>query len=865
VTAGLAAGEPPPRGRGLLQRLALLARRRYGRVFAALLVLVAVSLALASRLRFDTDVLHLLPHKDPVVQAYLETLAEFGTFDYLMVAVEIPEGAPADPYETYVDALAKRLGALPQFETVEHRTGDVAELLEEFFPEAFLFLDEAGRRELTARLGDDAVRQRVREVRRLLTTPQSLVLKDLLRLDPLGIASIFVDRLASGQGSLAMDWASGYYLSNDQRLLLILAKPRHPPQDIGFDEAMVAAADEAIAATGAEWGEIAGPEAPPPPTARLGGAYVTAMEDAHLIQGDMVVNMASSMALVLLLFLFAFRRAGTLVYAFLPLVVGLVLTFGFSAVAFGVLSSATSGTAALLIGLGIDFVIVSYGRFVEERQRGRGLEGALEAMMGSSGRAVVVGAVTTAATFYAFTFTDFRGLRQMGLLTGTGILFCMAAVLWLLPAMLAWSEDHHRRRDRQPNLYLHSFGTDRLVRLSMHRPWPVLAVGLAITAAAGVLTCGLTFQDNWRAMRPAGNRGVEVEAEVSRHFKSDFDFMMLVLSGNDLDQLLERTDEATRRAQQLVADGVLTGVNSVTSVVPPPGRQQEALAWLAAGRRDGALDPGRIRATFDAEARAEGLSPAYFDRGLDLLDQALSASHPLRLADLPKGGQARRLIDRVILKRGDTWKSVIYLYPPAEVWRRTAPPEAQALAAELGPGAILTGANVINENMRQRIRTDAWIAALLGTVVVFLLLWLDFRRLSAALFALTPLGVGILWMLGGMVALGISMNFMNIFVTTMIIGIGVDYGLHMVHRYREVRNTPGADLEAGLVETGNALLIAALSTVAGFGSLSLSHYPGLRSTGYVAILGALATCVVAVTLLPAYLSLRVKRRQRRES
>ena len=115
-----------------------------------------------------------------------------------------------------------------------------------------------------------------------------------------------------------------------------------------------------------------------------------------------------------------------------------------------------------------------------------------------------------------------------------------------------------------------------------------------------------------------------------------------------------------------------------------------------------------------------------------------------------------------------------------------------------------------------------------------------------------------------MVALGIAMNFMNIFVTTMIIGIGVDYGIHMMHRYRECRDLSLADLESGLTETGKAVVLAAASTMVGFGSLSLSVYPGLRSMGLVAILGAAATALVAITLLPAYLGLRLRAARARE-
>jgi predicted RND superfamily exporter protein len=116
--------------------------------------------------------------------------------------------------------------------------------------------------------------------------------------------------------------------------------------------------------------------------------------------------------------------------------------------------------------------------------------------------------------------------------------------------------------------------------------------------------------------------------------------------------------------------------------------------------------------------------------------------------------------------------------------------------------------------------------------------------------------MGMVWMLGIMALMGLAMNFMNIFVTTMIIGIGVDYGVHAIHRYRENQRRPGGDLEEDLVQTGSAIAIAALSTMVGFGSLSLSHYPGLRSMGLVAILGALTTCLIALTVLPAFLRLR---------
>ena len=203
---------------------------------------------------------------------------------------------------------------------------------------------------------------------------------------------------------------------------------------------------------------------------------------------------------------------------------------------------------------------------------------------------------------------------------------------------------------------------------------------------------------------------------------------------------------------------------------------------------------------------------------------------------------------------------MVFLYPPAKTWRREPPPEAVQLAEELGPHAVLTGANVVSKFLRKRVLRDAITAATLGFVLVTILLWIDFGRLRETLLTLAPLSMGIVLMLGGMAILNISMNFMNIFVTTMIIGIGVDYGVHMMHRHREMKNATNAERIDGLVETGKAIVLAALSTVVGFGSLSLSHYPGLRSMGLVAILGAVSTGAVAITVLPAYLAMRMKKR-----
>jgi predicted RND superfamily exporter protein len=846
----------------VLQRLALFARRRYRAVFVAFAILAAVSIALMLRLSFNTDMLSLLPREDPAVRAYVETLQDFGSSTYLLVAIRIPEDAVVDPYETLADRLAERLGRLPDLKTVQHRVGDPQELLQTFYPKALLFLDEAGRRKLEERLSDEGIQRRVSEVRRQIATPQGLGAKELLRIDPLGLADVFLGRLQSSRGTLRVDWTSGYYLSGDHSLLLILAEPVRGPQDVEFAEQLVAKVDRIVAEESGKWEEIAGPGSKTPKVV-VGGPHLTALGDAGLIRKDMIMNLGTVVPSVLLFFWFTFRRPGTLIYAMLPLLSGLLLTFGFAELAVGSVSSATSGVAALLVGLGIDFVIVSYGRYIEERQKGLGLEDALIAMMGSNGRAVLVGAVTTTATFWAFTFTKFTGLREMGLLTGTGILFCVGSVFLLLPAMLAWSEDHHSRRKTQPTLFLHSFGSQGLMRLSLHHPRPTILIGIVVTLVSLALAVDIEFDESMKTMRPKGNRGIEVAEEVGRKFGSGFDSMSLILTGDTPEEVIELSGRAARGAQRLVETGTLYAYSGVTSLIPPPTQQREALAWLEQERQD-ALDLDRIQATFARAAAAEGLRVEGFKPGLDLLAQVVSLRDTVGYESFQTTQQTRLLLERYLRRTERGWKAAVYLYPPDNRWRREPPPDAVRLAEELGPQAALSGTNVVNQRIRALVLRDAWIACVLGVVLVAALIWIDFRSFTRTLAALAPLTVGLIWMAGGMVAVNTPMNFINIFVTTMIIGIGVDYGVHVLHRFQEVQDLPREQFEKGIVETGKAVVAASVSTVFGFGSMIFSSYPGLVSTGKVAILGAISTCLVAITLLPAVLSWRYRRRRQKE-
>jgi predicted RND superfamily exporter protein len=806
-------------------------------VATAILAWVAAGL-LATRVEVETDILSLVPRNNPVVEGFKKTVARFGSVDTLLVVIHLDPELELETTIDFADSLASSLRDWDLIDWVEYRVGSTAEAAIPLLDRATLFLDPEELDEVLAGLDDEGLKETAMRLRAQLMAPQSVVTKNLLRLDPFGLLPRILSKIRFGGVGVRVDPETGCLIDDGRRFLLMMAKPTGPAQDLKFDRRLKAGLAERVEAAEEAWRGEGGGDVPP--LVEFTGGYVVALDDARLITSDMVVGLVSSLIGVMALFLLAFRRRAALVYAFFPLVTGIALAFAFGAVALGRINSLTSAFGGLVIGLGIDFIIVLYARYVEERRSGASHEEAVDAMGRLTGVGVLLGAVTTAATFYAFLVTDFAGLWELGLLTGTGILLLVVTVFLLLPALLTIIQQ--RGRGDRP-LHLHSFGSDLLFRASMRRPGLTIAAAALITLVLGFGISRLKWDDDFRNMRSGDNRAIQLRQEVMDAFDLRFSPMVLRCDGADETEALAGCRAILPELEALVDGENLAGVDTIAGIIPPRAVQEESIARLeeAAPALEG------VRGRFEMALRSSGLNPAAFSDGIEIFMTALDRRQPLSLVDL-EGTPLARVVDRYVAAGDGEVSAAIYLYPPVGEWRRGASPALQALISRY-PGIVLAGPNIISAELRKIVWDDALKAAVLGMIVVFILMWLDLGGPLRALLALLPLAVGMVWMLGAMGLMGLRLNFFNIFVLTMIIGIGVDYGVHLLHRWYE----SGGDREA-LAETAKAIAVAALTTMVGFGSLVLSHYPGLRSVGAAAILGAFSTAVLGITLLPALLS-----------
>jgi len=847
---------------GLFLSIEEFSRRHPGTIFLLTTLTIIVATILGSQITLDTDILALVPRGDRAVDAFKTSLQEFGGADYVAVLIEAPAGHTADEYQDFVDMFAEKVSDLDGILQVEYRIGGSSELLALFRKYALLFLPPEELPRLREKLSDEAITKQVADNRRILENPSATFLKEVVRVDPLGLRSLLWGHLLKGKGALKLNPVDGYYMSQDETALLVLIKPDKPAQNLGFTARLIASLKRAEDDTRRELSADGGTPGVELVTVDYAGSYVVALEDSNLIKSDMKVTAIFSFVGVLGLYLIGYRRLGALLYSSVPLVVGQALTFAIAFMVFGHLNSASSGFVAMVMGLGTDFTIVMYARYVEERRQGLSLAEASRLMMGEGALGMFTGAITSAGTFYSMCVTKFRGLWELGFLIGTGILMSMVAILFLLPAMIQWNESRPRRRSVVGRLHIQSFGFERLIPLATRHPTATLLTLAGVTALLGVSAWNVGFSDNIRDLRSRFNKGTIAQDKVTRKFGGDLNFMIAIAEAPDENAAVEKVRGVLQRAEPFLDRGVLRGTDSILNYLPAPSRQTQVIQALKSPA-GGDFDPNRVEATFRRALSEQGFRDDAFDDYLVDFRAVLARTEPLTLADL-QNANLGAVLDRYIKSSPSTpgggrgsVRAAVYLFLEEGKWRREAPAGlVEALQGE-DPGISVTGVNVVSKRLRDIFAHDATIAISIGILLVSVLLWLDFRSMRDMILANLQVLTGVVWMLGVMSLAGVQMNFINCFVATMILGVGVDYGIHLIHRMR----LNGEVVDAGVMETGKAVAMAAMTNIVGFGSLALSNYPGLRSVGIISSVGSLACLLTALTLLPAALVIWKPRRK----
>jgi hypothetical protein len=210
-----------------------------------------------------------------------------------------------------------------------------------------------------------------------------------------------------------------------------------------------------------------------------------------------------------------------------------------------------------------------------------------------------------------------------------------------------------------------------------------------------------------------------------------------------------------------------------------------------------------------------------------------------------------RIKNQYVNEAGD--KYLVTIYPKEQIWNYEALTRFAKQLETVSPK--ITGSPPIFLHLIRLIGRDGLMATILTVIIVTILLWIDFRSLRFALLGVIPLITGGIWMLGIMKSFGAMLTMLNVMAIPMIVGIGIDDGVHILHRYmfEGLRKTPIV-----LRSTGKAVLLTSLTTMVGFGSLMTASYRGWVGFGILLVTGVGACFVTTVLFIPSIIGLMTK-------
>jgi hopanoid biosynthesis associated RND transporter like protein HpnN len=604
-------------------------------------------------------------------------------------------------------------------------------------------------------------------------------------------------------------------------------------------------------------------------------------------QKDTTVASVVSLLLCAIIFIYGYNETGRPIKATICLVVGLGYTLAFTTLTVGHLNILTITFVPMLIGLAIDYAVHLITRYEEELHHGRTKEEAITKAMVYTGQGIFTGALTTSGAFLAMYFTNFQGIKEMGIICGGGLLVCLAPMMTMLPVLLLRGRQNaldHRIRDdgRRP----------RIENIWLQRPGLVAGITGMLCLAALIEGRKVYFDYNLIKMQSPSLSSVVFEQTLLD--SADKSLLYGAVVADSLtnavawQERIERLPTVAGTEPPFYRDFLaadpgekLKLIGEVKAEVaglhfnppdPRPVDLQElsttlfytscyaSLAAQAAGTNQPVVgaelnslaaaitDFRKLMLDADADRQVEYAAKlAQFQQALlsDLhgtfkLLQQQDNTHPPSVQDLPPA-----LYHRFV---GVNGKFLIQVYPKQDVWQR---PAQKAFIDDLHTvDPDVTGTPVQLYEYEKLLRDSYIQAAWYSLAAIALMVLIHFRSVTAMILALIPVAIGTLWLAGLMGWLGVPINLANIMTLPLVIGIGVTNGIHILNRYAE-EGTPGILSRS----TGKAVLVSGLTAIAGFGSLMLAQHRGIRSLGIIMSAG-IATCMIAaLTFLPALLSL----------
>ena len=578
------------------------------------------------------------------------------------------------------------------------------------------------------------------------------------------------------------------------------------------------------------------------------GRSAFASEISLSMRYDVVATLLGSVLLVGTIFFVGFRRWLPLLGMAFCLLLSCLVALTLGQLLFGRLSMISVGFCAILVGLGVDFAILTIGRYHQARSDEEAHQQAIATAIAKLGRAVFFGALTTAVGFLALVLSGSMAFSQLGVLIAIGIFVAglfMCSILFLFV------------RERQaaiPHDWLFE-SVRKYVRWTMRKPTPMLifstAILLVLTAIGFSPIPPLHFEASARSLQPMNIRASQALEAIMHEMPVRWEPVLAIVRSPNPQELHDYWQKIVAHWRDLQAAGKIKGFSTPAALCLSPN-------WMETNRQQlSAINFPATRETLKQTLDAEGFSHDSFAPAFTLLGdlQRLTDPHvplPNWRDQLPKSSSWWFMVDRYF--GHDPTLTTGFVTTNQPILTHAQSKNLQRDLPVAGVPLILSGWSYALADLLPWSHHQLLIISALMAIFDISLLALLYRNFRLWTLQVITLAFGIGAMIASMKLLHINLNLLNVLSFRLVLAIGVDYGIYVVLVWQKTR-----EIEHDVAGVVKPVLLAGLTAVSGFASLALARNPALTGLGIACAIGIFWSLIATIFFtLPAMAATRPK-------
>lgn len=741
------------------------------------LTFIAICVLGVSRARFTADLSAFLPSAPTEEQALLVDLLRDGIASRLIL-VGI-EGGDSPAREQTSHALAEQLRSHPAFIAISNGESVGAEADQRWlFEHRYLLSPEVTPQRFSA----TGLHQAIGATIDLLSSSAGLLIKPLLLHDPTAETFAVVHNLGNSDHA---GRSGGVWTSPDGQRALLVATTTATGADTDGQEA-------AMLALRSAFDSITHDAQLPEVHMVMSGPGVFAVNARATIKNEVMRLSMLGAGLIITLLLVVYRSVTALLLGLAPVVTGALAGVLAVSLGFGVVHGITLGFGITLIGESVDYAIYY---FIQH-------EGGRQAIFW---RTIRLGVLTSLCGFAALLLSGFPGLAQIGLFSMAGLLAAVLTTRYILPALTPAS---FHITDVSP------LGRKLAHIIAMSRPLHWLPLVLAVAASVIVFTNrDHLWHHELGALSPVSDADQMLDAQLRHDLAAPDVRYLLVVSGTDAETVLSRTEQVAAQLDQLQQQGVISGFDTPTRFLPSLATQQ--------ARRDALPDTTTLRAALAVATATLPLQASKLEPFITDIEAARNA--PLLTRAQLDGSSVALAVDAMLIHHGAQWRALLPVRSPEG--GSIDPAALQAtLSASAIPEAVFVDIKHESEQLYAGYLRESWTASAAGLVAIMLLLLITLRSIRRVLRLALPLIAAVIVVVGALTLAGERLILLHLVGMLLVVAVGSNYALFF----------DATDADGGPPpHTLASLMIANLTTLAGFGILALSSVPVLHSIGVV--------------------------------